>query len=92
MATIAQVKAGLGYPVLNLQRATKDGQPTEWLRHWDNDKRVAVSIHQDTLKYLQEHPECNQLGTQQQDIEPEDGAPYTAFRIVKYNTEIEASL
>ena len=53
---ITEVKSELGYSVLNLNFAEdKDGNKTEWLRHWDNENRIAVSIHQDTVKEIREN-------------------------------------
>ena len=93
MASIAQIKAGLGIPTLNLQRSLKDGAPTEWLRHWENDSRIAISIHQDTLAYAKEHPtaECY-IAQREERFSEASNQPYTSFRIVKVNAEIEATL
>lgn len=81
--TIEQIKEQLGMPVLNLNTAKdKDGQPTEWMRHWDNDNRVAVSIHKDTVKAIKTGNGTT-LGTQ---TETRTGAKgeYKAIRIVQY--------
>lgn len=32
---------------------TEPDEPTEWLSHWDNDKRIRVTLHQDVLKTIQ---------------------------------------
>jgi hypothetical protein len=93
MATIAQIKAGLNIVTLNLQRANnKEGQPTEWLRHWDNDRRIAVSIHQDTLDFAKENPNDAQFITQHEDRESAAGGGYSSYRIVKVSAEIEDTL
>ena len=93
MATIAQIKQGLGFPVLNLQRATKNGEPTQWLRHWDNDSRVAVSIHEDTLKFAMENPNDDHFIPQKSELISESSnTPYISYRIVKITADIEATL
>ena len=83
MATIAQIKEQLNIPQFNLNKATKDGQPTAWYRHWDNDNRVAVSIHEDTVKQLQSNPDLNTLGMQTEKRNGKQGE-YTAIRLVAY--------
>jgi hypothetical protein len=91
MATIAEIKNQLNYAVLNLNTANdKDNQPTQWLRHWDNDNRVAVSLHKDTLAKIQANPNMPNLAVQQ---EVKIGAQgnYTAIRIVAV-AEAEATL
>jgi hypothetical protein len=94
MATIADIKSGIGIPVLNLQRnMTKTGEKTEWLSHWDNDKRVRVNIHESTLQFAKENPDNNQFDIQTEDrISVETNLPYKSYRIVKYSTEIEDTL
>lgn len=82
MATIAEIKTKLGYSVLNLNTALdKDNQPTEWMRHWDNDNRIAVSLHKDTLAKIKANPAMPNLVTQE---ETKTGAQgdYLAIRIV----------
>lgn len=89
---IAQIKSTLGFPELALNTATNaDGTPLkdengkegQWLRHWDNDSRTAVSIHKDLLTEIQADSTINTLGLQTETREGEKGN-YTAKRIVKY--------
>lgn len=82
MATIAEIKGQLGYAVLNLNTANdKDNQPTEWMRHWDNSNRVAISLHKNTLAKIKANPNMSNLVLQQ---ETKSGAQgdYKAIRIV----------
>ena len=52
---INEIKTQLGYEQLNLNTAIdSDNKPTDWFRHWDNDNRVAVSLHKDTFKAIKE--------------------------------------
>lgn len=91
MSTIAEIKSQLGYTVLNLNTALdKDNQPTEWMRHWDNTNRVAVSLHKDTLTKIKATPTMPNLALQK---ETKTGAQgdYIAMRIVAV-AEAEATL
>lgn len=82
--TIKEIKLQLGYETLNLNPSVKDGVRTEWMRHWDNDKRIAVSLHQDTLTKIKADPELPNLGIQQETIVSATGGAYTAIRIVAF--------
>lgn len=87
---ITEVKAKLGYSSLQLNTAMdKDNKPTDWMRHWDNDARVAVSIHKDTVAAVKSDATLN-LGLQTEQRTGDKGA-YTAYRIVKYS-EAETTL
>lgn len=80
---IAEIKGLLGISTLNLNTAKdKDGQPTEWMRHWDNDKRVAVSIHKETVAKI-EAGSVTTLGIQSKTRIGAKGE-YKAIRIVQY--------
>jgi hypothetical protein len=87
---LQQIKDTLGIPALSLNTAKdKDDKPTDWMRHWDNDRRIAVSIHKDTVQSLQKGEELN-LGLQTEEREGAKGK-YTAKRIVAY-TPAEVTL
>ncbi len=89
MATLEALKAQLGVKSLELSISTdKDNKPTDWLRHWDNDRRMAISIHKDTAKQLQADKLGNitSLALQFEQKEAKLGA-YDAYRIVKYEAE-----
>ena len=91
MATIADIKGTLGYSVLNLNTATdKDNKPTDWMRHWDNDNRIAVSLHKDTLAKIKANPNMGNLVLQSEDRDGAQGK-YKAMRIVAV-AEAEATL
>ena len=78
---IEEVKEVLGYSQLNLNTAEdKDGKKTDWFRHWDNDNRIAVSIHADTVKEIQDGSPST-LSIQSEMREGEQGE-YEAKRIV----------
>ena len=82
---LTEIKNKLNIAVLELNTATEaDGEtPTEWMRHWDNDNRVAVSIHKELVAELKALPSMEGLGLQHEVREGEKG-DYDAYRIVKY--------
>lgn len=91
---LAQVKSKIGIYTLELTTATdENGNPTDWLRHWDNDNRIAVSLHKDLAKELSQDPTgaIKSLAVQTVIKQGEQG-DYTAHRIVKYNSTPEMVL
>lgn len=92
MATITQVKEKIGIQVLELEKSVDEqGVYSGWLRHWDNDKRVSVSIHEDLAKELKANPNIKSLGTQY-DLRETDKGTYHSYRIIKYNSNPEIIL
>lgn len=88
---LSQIKTKLEIPQLELNTAKNmAGENTEWMRHWDNEKRVAVSIHKDLVAELKTNPKINSLGLQHETRDGEQGS-YESYRIVKY-TEAEETL
>ena len=82
--TLTQVKDKLDIPQLELNTATdKAGVKTDWMRHWDNDNRVAVSIHKELVADIKANPTMTSLGLQSETRNGSKGA-YTAYRIVKF--------
>ena len=50
MANLAEIKGKLGVQSISLnQVVTEAGEKTAWFKHWDNDNRVAILVHQDTM-------------------------------------------
>lgn len=48
-------KIGKSIPTLAMVRQLSQDEipvPTEWLSHWDNDKRVRIAMHQDVFNIL----------------------------------------
>ena len=77
------IKQQLGYSQLNLNTANDaTGVPTQWLRHWDNANRVAVSIHKELVEKIQ----AGTAGDLAIQTETKTGSlgDYTAHRIVGY--------
>lgn len=86
-----QIKEQLGYEALNLNTvATATGEKTSWMKHWDNNKRIAVLIHKDTLTKLKSNMKCSTLGIKTATKQGSKGE-YTAHTIVMYN-EAEETL
>ncbi len=89
--TLAQLKEKLGISQLELNTSEdKDGNATDWMRHWDNDNRVAVSIHKELVAELKADANIASLGLQMETRNGEKG-DYKAYRIVRY-TPAETTL
>lgn len=84
---IQELKASLNISTLNLNTCTdKDGniyvdkQGGQWLRHWDNNSRVEVSISRSTLEQVKkENPSTLSLQTETREA---TGGSLTSHRIV----------
>ena len=82
--TIIEIKSKLGIATLELNTAKdKDNNATEWMRHWNNDSREAVSIHKDLVDEIKSDSNISSLGLQTETRTGEKG-DYTAYRIVKF--------
>lgn len=83
LATKGILVAGQG---LTLNSATtKDGLDTDWMRHWNNDARIAVSIAKDTVALIQaKDPKAEHLVLQgpEERASTDSGQAYHAYRIV----------
>ena len=83
---LSDIKTQLSISALELNTAKDiNNQPTDWMRHWDNNRRIAVSIHKDLVAELQKDPNTAGLGLQEEEKQGEKG-PYRAIRIVKYTS------
>lgn len=81
---LQDIKTKLNIPTFELNTAKNEaGEATEWMRHWDNENRVAVSIHKDTVAELKKDSNLGGLGLQHEVRKGEQG-DYQAYRIVKY--------
>jgi hypothetical protein len=84
---ITQIKSTVGVSTLELRTAkTKKGKPTDWMRHWDNTRRIAVSIHKELVDELKLKPETDSLGLQEETRTGAKG-PYLAYRIVNFSNQ-----
>jgi hypothetical protein len=85
MANLAEIKGKLGVQTINLNQVeTKEGEKTAWFKHWDNDSRVAILIHQDTLALIKANPAIDNLGINTQTKQAAQGE-YTAKTICHYS-------
>ena len=84
---IQEIKAKLGVQSLPLQIVTtQTGEPTSWFKHWDNDTRIAILIHADTLALIKADPTLATLGltAPQTKMSKSSGQEYTAIYICNY--------
>jgi hypothetical protein len=81
---ITQIKEEIGVSSLELNTATDAaGKATDWMRHWDNENRKAVSIHKDLVAELKANSKIDSLGIQKE-TRTGDKGDYISYRIVKY--------
>lgn len=82
---IKDVKATLGISALVVVPSKKqDGTATDWMRSWDNDKRVQVSVHNDVVAKIKAG--CNTLGIKTETkTSATSQTEYTSHIIVAYN-------
>ena len=84
---IQEIKTKLGVQSLPLnQVVTQTGEPTSWFKHWDNDTRIAILIHADTLALIKADPAMSTLGltAPQTKMSKASGQEYTAIYICNY--------
>ena len=88
---LSEIKRDLGVETINLNTVTTEsGEKTDWLKDWNNDKRVAILVHKDTLAKIKAEPGIASLGIHVQTKQGAKGE-YTAKTICVY-TEAEATL
>ena len=84
---IQEIKTKLGVSTLPLQIVTtQTGEPTSWFKKWDNDTRIAILIHADTLALIKADPSLATLGltAPQTKMSKSSGQEYTAIYICNY--------
>lgn len=81
---IQEIKTKLGVQTLPLnQVVTETGERTSWFKHWDNDNRIAVLVHADTLALIKANPAMSSLGLNTQTKQGSQGE-YQAITICNY--------
>ena len=81
---IQEIKTKLGVTTLPLnQVVTETGERTSWFKHWDNDSRIAVLVHADTLALIKANPAMSSLGLNTQTKQGGQGE-YQAITICNY--------
>lgn len=98
---IAQIKAVLvekGILVagqkFDLRNAdNEDGTPTDWMRHWNNDKRIGVSVPKEVVAKIQADPigfDTLVLKTGEEKTAA-SGSNYTSYQLVAITKAPDAS-
>ena len=81
---IQEIKTKLGVETLPLnQVVTETGERTSWFKHWNNDSRIAVLVHADTLALIKADPAMSSLGLNTQTKQGSQGE-YQAITICNY--------
>ena len=81
---IQEIKAKLGVETLPLnQVVTETGERTSWFKHWNNDTRIAILIHADTIALIKADPAMSTLGLNTQTKQGSQGE-YQAITICNY--------
>ena len=81
---IQEIKTKLGVETLPLnQVVTETGEKTSWFKHWNNDSRIAVLVHADTLALIKADPAMATLGLKTQTKQGGQGE-YQAITICNY--------
>ena len=81
---IQEIKTKLGVSTLPLnQVVTEAGERTSWFKHWNNDSRIAVLVHADTLALIKANPAMSSLGLNTQTKQGSQGE-YKAITICIY--------
>ena len=81
---IQEIKTKLGVETLPLNQVlTQTGEQTSWFKHWNNDTRIAILIHADTLALIKADPAMATLGLNTQTKQGSQGE-YQAITICIY--------
>ena len=81
---IQEIKTKLGVQTLPLHIVTtQTGEPTSWFKKWDNDTRIAILIHADTIALIKADPAMSSLGLNTQTKQGSQGE-YKAITICNY--------
>ena len=81
---IQEIKTKLGVQSLPLnQVVTETGERTSWFKHWNNDSRIAVLVHAETLALIKANPAMSSLGLNTQTKQGGQGE-YQAITICNY--------
>ena len=84
---IQEIKTKLGVSTLPLnQVVTETGEKTSWFKHWNNEARIAILIHADTLALIKADPAMSSLDltAPQTKMSKASGQEYTAIYICNY--------
>lgn len=85
LKTAIAADAGINLPTLMLvrQKDQNTDAPQPWLSHWDNDKRVRISLHEDVAKKVQEDANYDGLAYKKEEVvETSERKAYTRYIII----------
>lgn len=84
--TLSEIKIELGVEQLNLNKQVDQTtkKPTGWFKMWENDKRRAIVIHEDTVAKIQAG-NAN-LGLKEPVTKTAEQGEYTLVTIVAYQS------
>jgi heme-degrading monooxygenase HmoA len=65
---MTDIKTQLGIPTIMLvrQKEQDSDTPTQWLSHWENEKRIRVTVHEDVLAEIKKKADRNDLAIKRQ--------------------------
>lgn len=83
--TIQNIKDKFEFKFLSMVRQfSKDGVKQEWLSHWDNERRIRVTMHQNIFEYIKSNPSVDDLDYKVQEVAVNhERKAYTRIVIVK---------
>ena len=86
---LLEVKSELGLAQLSFnQGKDKDsGESTDWYSHWDNDNRVRIGCHKDTIAKIQAGDNPN-LGLTAPEVKTGAKGKYTYRTLVAYSADV----
>lgn len=91
---LAEIKSKLDITTLELRpSATQDGEDTGWLRHWDDTRRLSISIPRDLAKELVKMPDKDDLTLSYESrVSSTSNQQYDSYRIIVPEVAVEITL
>lgn len=82
--TIDEIKSQLGLvSLLMIRQFDEEGNKTEWVSHWDNDRRIRVSMHQSVMEAIKVDRSIDTLDINSAKvIAKKSGKEYTRYVVV----------
>ena len=82
--TIQDIKAKFNFPTLMMVRQFDiDGTRSEWLSHWDNERRIRLSMHENVAEAIKNNKLLSNLDYRIHEVEQNgERKPYTRIVVV----------
>jgi hypothetical protein len=81
--SIQEMKNAIGITSISMREQFNDANAsTNWAKHWDNDKRIAIIAHMDTIAYFKTNGD-NGLFVKHETKTPEGKDAYELYTICK---------